>query len=154
MVPAEPAVPPARRRGVRRTRFLLIVMVLGLAAIFVLAAWIRPYDADGSPRSQATHMQLGLPPCSIMLLYGKPCPSCGMTTAFSLLVHGDVANSLRANWVGTLLALAWLAMIPWGIASAIRGKLLGVRSLELTLTVAVGVLLVLMLVRWAFVMLL
>jgi hypothetical protein len=122
--------------------------------VFALAAWIHPYDADGRPRSMATHTQLGLPPCSMVLLTGKPCPACGMTTSFALLAHGDVPNSLHANWVGTLLAFVWLALIPWALTSAIRGRLVGIRNGELALTVSVGVVLTLMLLRWAVVLLL
>ena len=82
---------------------------------------------------------------------GKPCPSCGMTTSFSLLVHGDIGNSLKANWVGTLLAVFWMSLIPWGIASAIRGRLVKVRNGELFATFSVGVILTLMMARWLFV---
>src|SRR5437667_12357904 len=96
----------------RHMRFLLALMALGIVVVCALAVWINPYDADGRPRSMATHTQLGLPPCSMVLLTGKPCPACGMTTAFALLAHGDVPNSLAANWVGTLLALVWIALIP------------------------------------------
>ena len=116
-------------------------------------AFIRPYDANGQPRSMATHMQLGLPPCGMVLLTGRPCPACGMTTSFALLAHGDVPNSLHANWVGTLLALFWMALIPWGLASAIRGRLVGIRNGELALTISVGIVLTLMLLRWVFVIL-
>ena len=49
-----------------------------------------------------THRQLGLPPCTFKEMTGLPCPSCGMTSSFALLVRGDVMNSLRANAVGTL----------------------------------------------------
>lgn len=146
---------PMARRGPlpRWTRAVLVLMAAGLVGVFVVAAWIRPYDADGQPRAMGTHMQLGLPPCSMVALMGRPCPSCGMTTAFALLVRGDVANSLRANWAGTLIAIFWAALIPWAAASAIRARYLGIRSGELALTACVGILLTLMLVRWAFVML-
>ena len=33
-----------------------------------------------------THQQLGLPPCNFVTLTGYPCPACGMTTSFALLV--------------------------------------------------------------------
>ncbi|MCU0218495.1 DUF2752 domain-containing protein, partial [Mycobacterium tuberculosis] len=58
---------------------------------------------------------------------GKPCPACGMTTSFSLLMHADVPNSLRANWVGTLLCATILLIAPWAAVSAVRGRLLWVR---------------------------
>ncbi len=137
----------------RFTRVSLVVIALGLCVIFGIAAYLHPYDPDGTPRSMATHTQLGMPPCNMIALTGKPCPSCGMTTSFSLLVHGDVRNSLRANWVGTLLALVWMSLIPWGIGSAIRGKPLGIRSIEGPLTLLVGVFFTLMLARWGAVLL-
>jgi hypothetical protein len=137
----------------RITRVALVLMVALLVGVFVIAAWIRPYDAAGNPRTMATHTQLGLPECNMVAISGRPCPSCGMTTSFSLLIHGDVRNSLRANWVGTLLALFWLALIPWGVVSAFRGRLLWVRNVELVATVAVGVMLALMLGRWGWILL-
>lgn len=144
----------ARRAPLRRwTRLLLVLMAIGLMAVFAIAVWIEPYRSDGAARTMSTHMQLGLPPCSMESLVGKPCPACGMTTAFSLLAHGDIGNSLKANWVGTLLAAFWFVLIPWGLISAYRARLLGVRNGELTATIAVGVLLTLMLLRWGIVLL-
>ena len=137
----------------RFKRVILVLMALAFTAVFATAAWIVPYDAEGRPKSMRTHTQLGLPPCSMESTIGKPCPACGLTTAFSLLAHGDVPNSLAANWVGTLLALFWFALIPWAIISAIRARLWGIRNGELATTVAVGVALTLLLMRWAIVLL-
>jgi len=150
---ARPVVIGRRKRKLpplaRWARLLLVLMALGLIAVFVVAAWIRPYDDDGNAAKMATHTQLGMEPCSMVVLTGKPCPACGMTTSFSLLMHADVANSLRANWVGTLLALAWLALIPWGIFGAVRGRLLWIRRGEFWLTVGLSILFALMIARWA-----
>lgn len=146
-----PRVPATERIG-RFARAFLAIMAGGFLVVLGVAAWLHPYTADGAPLSQATHTQLGLPPCNMMVMYGKPCPSCGMTTSFALLAHADVGNSLRANWVGTLLAVFWLGLIPWGLYGAVRGRLLWVRNGELFLTVAVGVILALLLVRWAWVL--
>jgi hypothetical protein len=100
----------------------------------------------------ATHTQLGMPPCNMVILTGKPCPACGMTTSFSLLAHGDVLASLQANWVGTLLATFCFTLIPWGMASAIRGRLVGLRNAEVTLVLILSALLALMLLRWGWIM--
>src|SRR5215475_13498262 len=81
-------------------RGALVFVVVGLLAVFVVAIWIQPYDEEGHAELLATHRQLGLPECSFKVMTGKPCPSCGMTTSFALLVRGDLANSARANWVG------------------------------------------------------
>ena len=156
---AIPIAHPYRRRDREATviawwvRGALVLMALGFVAIFAVGAWLNPYDEDGLPRSMATHTQLGLPPCNMIQLIGKPCPACGMTTSFSLLMHGDLANSLRANWAGTLLALGWMALIPWGIASAVRGKFLFVRDAELWISLIVILLLVAMIGRWVIVLL-
>lgn len=128
----------------------LVLIAAVLIAVFAAAAWIHPYGPDGTPLRLATHRQLGLPPCNFVLLTGMPCPSCGMTTSFSLLVHGDLRASLRANWVGTLLALAAGVALPWTLLSALYGRLLLVPpgKADLLLTVALTLLLVLMLGRW------
>ena len=83
---------------------------------------------------------------------GVPCPACGMTTSFALLMRGDLLNSARANWVGTLLASFCLLVIPWTALSVCFGRALLVRSLERATVVVVMVLLVLMFARWAVVL--
>src|SRR5438094_461820 len=86
-------------------RAVLLAIAIGLVSVFGIAAWLNPYDEAGRARRSETHLQIGLPACSFRALTGVPCPSCGMTTSFALLMHGDLANSLRANAVGTLLAI-------------------------------------------------
>jgi hypothetical protein len=132
-------------------RCALVVVALCLVAVFTVALCLNPYRG-GKVWLEGTHQQLGLPPCSFRTLAGRPCPSCGMTTSFALLMHGDLVNSLRANAVGTLLALTCLVFIPWGVLCAVRGRLYGIRSLEGMLIRLVVVFLVLMLVRWAIVL--
>ena len=155
-----PVARPVRRGGAddrrlpRWVRGFLVLIALGLTTVFGIALWLNPYNPDGSRRSMATHTQLGLEPCNMVVLTGKPCPACGMTTSVSLLAHGDVVGSLQANWVGTLLALTWLAAIPWAVASAVRGRYYFVRSGEVLTSVLIVVFLVLMIARWAVVLLL
>lgn len=141
-----------RPRMATWVRGFLLLMAAGFAVVFVVAAWLHPYADDGTPLKMATHTQLGMPPCNMVLMTGKPCPACGMTSSFSLLAHGDLAASARANWVGTLLALYCFALIPWAVAGALKGKLFFVRSGELLLTWSVGVVLALMLARWVVVL--
>jgi hypothetical protein len=131
---------------------MLLLIALVLIGVFALAAWLDPYQR-GRVWFEETHTQLGLPPCTFKVLTGLPCPSCGMTSSFSLLMHGDLWHSLQANAVGTLLALFLLAFIPWSLVCAFRGRMIFVHSLERDLTCIVGVFLTLLLVRWGLVLL-
>jgi hypothetical protein len=134
----------------RIVRFSLLVVAAGLACVFGIAFWLNPYAPDGTPRTMATHTQLGMPPCNFVLMTNKPCPACGMTTSFALLVRGDVLASMRANWAGTIIAVLWAILMVWALASGIVGRMLFIprgRG-ELILTVTVGVVLALMLIRW------
>lgn len=135
-------------------RLLLVGILIGLTAVFSVAFWLNPYDTDGQPRRLATHMQLGLPPCTFIDVTGMPCPACGMTTSFALLVRGDLFNSLRANWVGTFLAGFCALVFPWAVGSLIHGRPLLVRSLEKVFLGVIITLLVMMTLRWGLVLLL
>lgn len=163
---ARPVLSPEQRaaRAARRARDVarvkrivrasLVAVAVALTGVFVAAFRINPYDEDGNPRSMSTHTQLGLPPCNFVTLTGKPCPACGMTTSFALLVRGDVSSSVKANWVGSVICVLWALTLVWAAASAVRGKPLFVprgRG-ELTFTVAVGAVLVLMFARWTAVL--
>jgi hypothetical protein len=137
-------------------RGALLLIVAALVAVFTLAVLLNPYNPDGTPRKMGTHTgpPLNLPDCTFKTMTGLPCPSCGMTTSFSLLMHGDPVNSLRANWVGTGLAIFCLALIPWGLASVWLKRPLFIVSLERALAVSVVTFLVVMLLRWGIVLLL
>jgi hypothetical protein len=145
--PIRPEAAPLNR-WVRGT---LLGTALGWVMVFAIAAWLRPYDDEGTPLRMETHRQLGLPPCTFKVVSGLPCPSCGMTTSFSLLIHGDLVNSLRANAVGTLLALLGLAYIPWSLACVVRNRTLFIASMEMALIKILVAFLILMLLRWGLV---
>jgi hypothetical protein len=162
-----PRIETSEARGARRgapvatprsgliVRLVLLAIAAGLATVFGVAFWLNPYEPDGTPRTMATHTQLGVPPCNFIVMTGKPCPACGMSTSFALLVRGDVAASLRANWAGTLIAVLWAVTMVWALASGLKGRPLFIprgRG-ELILTVSVGVVLLLMLARWGIVLL-
>ena len=73
--------------------------------------------------------------------------------ADALLAHGDLANSLRANFAGTALALFGVLLVPWCLAGAWRGRHLFVRSGERALMVVMAVWLGFMMARWAVIVL-
>jgi hypothetical protein len=164
-------------------RIGLVLIALALLSVFVVAAMLNPYHDDGSPRTSETHTTapLYLPKCSFKVATGLPCPSCGMTTSFTHLTHAfleagrtvgltawgefgqaaeaagrardGVGYSLQANAVGTVLALACLALIPWGIVSAWRARPTFVLTVERPLVIGVVALVTLMLIRWGIVLL-
>jgi hypothetical protein len=146
--------PRAGRRANWAVRGGLLAMAAAMVFVFYLATRVKPYADDGTPLRQASHRSLGLPACRFQELTGMPCPSCGMTTSFALLVRGDLVNSMRANWVGTGLAVFCMLFIPWSVASTFRGRFLWVRNVEAVLAFLVGLFTVLMLGRWGIVLLL
>jgi len=88
-----------------------------LATLLITAAWLSP-----SRVGMGTHQQLGLPPCTFVVLYGTRCPSCGMTTSWSHLMKGNLWGSVRANSAGCLLGFISLVASPWLISSAVVGR--------------------------------
>jgi hypothetical protein len=129
-------------------------MAAAMVFVFYLATQVHPFNADGSPMRTGSHQTLGLPNCRFKEMTGMPCPSCGMTTSFAFLVRGDLVNSVKANWVGTGLAVFCILFIPWSVVSTFRGKYLWIRNIEGVLGLLVGVFTVLMLARWGLVLLL
>jgi len=133
-------------------RGTLLGIALGLSGVFTIAVWLNPYNEDGQARTMETHRQMGLPPCTFKVMSGLPCPSCGMTTSFALLLHGDLGSSLKANAVGTMLAVLGLLIVPWSLACVISGRRLLVASMENALLRIIIGFLVLMMFRWFLVL--
>jgi hypothetical protein len=85
--------------------------------MLIVGALLRP-DASGT----GTHAALGLQPCQFLRRTGTPCPSCGMTTSVTLLVHGHPLLSLWVQPMGTIIGLA-AAVIFWiGLYIALTGR--------------------------------
>lgn len=81
-------------------RWFLTLLGFVPLVLLVIAGCLTP-DPSGS----GTHERLGLPPCMWQAAAGIPCPACGMTTSWSLLMRGQPGNSLAANPAGTTAAL-------------------------------------------------
>ena len=84
-----------------QSRFWAGVWCLGCVTLLVVAALVTP-----DPSGVGTHTQLGAPPCSSMMLWGVPCPTCGMTTAFAHTVRGQWLSAIRVQPAGWLAAVA------------------------------------------------
>lgn len=153
-VPIEAERPRGNRRRRRLTiwvRLGLVLIALMLVGVFRIAVRLDPYEGE-KVWLEETHTQLGLPRCTFKSLTGLPCPSCGMSTSFAWLIRGNVWNSLRANQVGTLLAVAALLFIPWGLACAGSGRLLAIRNWEWWLIRLVLCFVILLFLRWGVVL--
>jgi hypothetical protein len=125
------------------TRGLLAAFALGLVATLLVARRLEP-----DPRGFGTHTQLGLLPCAFRATTGRPCPSCGMTTAFAWFARGDLVRSWGANPSGSLLAPLCVVLIPWLLLTSGRGKPIGTRSLEGPLVALAVASVALTLVTW------
>lgn len=95
---------PSLSWRIRITSLFAGLLVLGL---LVTARMLEP-NADGL----GTHQQLGLPPCTSIVLFNSPCPACGMTTSWAWLTRGHFAAAAHANLGGTMLAIIGLAYVP------------------------------------------
>jgi hypothetical protein len=112
------ALPPDWALGRARIGERVVAAALALLAgtLLTVAALTPPADAG-----IGTHTRLGLPPCHFHQTTGLPCPSCGMTTAFSAFVHGDLPGALRAQVMGTMLAAVCLLLALGGLFVAVAG---------------------------------
>ena len=125
-------------------RGLLAAWSLFLLAGFGLAAMVDP-----DPRGFGTHQQFGFPPCSFVLLFGIPCPSCGSTTAFASFVRGRWIFAAQVNLAAFLLAIVCAGMIPWSLYSAWRGRMWRVQDPARSLAWLLIVLATISLIHWS-----
>ncbi|MBN1854899.1 MAG: DUF2752 domain-containing protein [Pirellulales bacterium] len=100
-----------------RTRFGLLVLGVGAAILLLVARFLTP-----SPSGNGTHQQLGLPPCTMVTLLGRPCPFCGMTTAWSWLLRGEIKRAANANAGGLLAGILAILLSVWLTMTAIKGR--------------------------------
>ena len=97
-------------------RALAALIALGAATPLAIAATLTP-----AVQGHGTHEALGLPACGWALMAGVPCPSCGMTTAFSWAVRGDLLQSAWVQPMGFVLALAAAMTVVAGLWAAVTG---------------------------------
>ena len=122
-----------------------LVLCLGCVALLGLAAWLRP-AAEG----HGTHEQLGLPPCAWAQAFGKPCLTCGMTTAFACAAHGDLLGSARVQPFGFVLSLV-VAATAWGAGHvALTGSMLASAAQRMLNTRLLWMTIGLLLAAWAY----
>lgn len=98
-------------------RLIAAAVFIGCVGLMALAAYLQP-----DPRGIGTHQQLGFPTCTMVMLVGYPCPTCGMTTAFAHTVRGELISAFRAQPAGLALALATILAASVSLGVAATGK--------------------------------
>src|SRR6516165_8267773 len=111
-----------RQRLGWRVRCLLLVAGAMLSGLMGLAKSLVP-----DPRGYGTHVQLGLRPCAFVVVTGRLCPTCGMTTAFAWFMRGRIDRSWQANPAGCVFALLSIPLMTWFVTSAVRDEPVGFR---------------------------
>ncbi|MBL9140387.1 MAG: DUF2752 domain-containing protein [Phycisphaerae bacterium] len=107
-------------RATAAERWVAAGIAVVCASILGVAVWLSP-----SPNGVGTHRALGLPECGWISQMNMPCPSCGMTTAFSHAAHGSLLRSFAVQPMGALLALATASVFVVAIFVACTGSMVG-----------------------------
>jgi hypothetical protein len=118
-----PAIQPERSTPLRAKpgeRILGGFVASGALAILAIAAWLQP-----SPQGHGTHTQIGLPACTWTVWFDKPCPTCGMTTAFATAGEGRWLDSFITQPAGMLLSVMTAAAFWLGAHTLITGSRIG-----------------------------
>ena len=126
-------------------RSLLICAGLGLSSLVILACTLQP-----SPEGYGTHRQLGLDECFFVSPLEMRCPSCGMTTSWSLLVRGRLLDSVQANAGGFLLAVAAILSAPWLVLSGLANRWMTRPPSSNVMLVLIGSWFLVTLLHWLF----
>ncbi len=126
-------------------RLILLGVALGVLAAFGVARLLVP-----DPRGLGTHEQLGLPPCTTALLFGIPCPTCGMTTAFSLMARGRVLDAFRTQPAGAFFSIAAAMIAVFCVVFAAIGKGPAMRLTARQVGAAVVAVVVIVIAAWIY----
>jgi hypothetical protein len=100
-------------RPIPRTLAVASVAVLApLALVLAISFVVTPEDVESG------RVVLS-PTCTYRRIFGRDCPTCGMTRAFAAMSHGRVGDAFRYNraapfvyafwWIGAAAAAAALA---------------------------------------------
>jgi hypothetical protein len=92
-------------------------------------------------------------PCPIRLVLGIPCPTCGITRATRLVLHGDLAGATRMHplvWLAVPVTLGFLAVEVRGyLTTRAWGASRRVRGADALMLLTASLLFALWIARWA-----
>jgi hypothetical protein len=89
-----------------------IIIIITFLMVATIGMIITP-SLDGV----GTHEKLGLPPCGFLVITGYPCPSCGLTTAFTLILHGRIIDAFIVQPFGVMLFIAFFIVSCMSVAA-------------------------------------
>lgn len=125
-------------------RCSLIAISLVILTGFAGASRLVP-----DPSGLGTHRQLGLAACPTLARSGRPCPTCGMTTAVAHLAEGSLAKAWNTQPAAVFIALSAGGAAIWAAASAWRGHVIGFASGDAALAWWAGGSFVIAMTSWA-----
>lgn len=100
----------------KRARALAAVLLTLSLAPLLIGARLHP-----DPAGMGTHQQLGLSACKYLATTGRPCATCGMTTAFAHAAHGQLFHGLYVQPMGAVAALLLAIMALLSAYALVRG---------------------------------
>ncbi|MBX3386509.1 MAG: DUF2752 domain-containing protein [Phycisphaeraceae bacterium] len=109
-----------RARSTPADRAIAATLAAAILAVLTIGASLTP-----SPTGMGTHKQLGLPSCGWIISADTPCPTCGMTTAFAAVAHGDLSAAFAAQPMGAIGAIVAAAVFWACLHIALTGSRLG-----------------------------
>ncbi|MBC8309338.1 MAG: DUF2752 domain-containing protein [Phycisphaerales bacterium] len=104
------------QKSERKRRIYALGVALATLFLLSIAFFLQP-STDGV----GTHQQLGLPQCGWILAANVPCPTCGMTTAWSHTVRGELPSAFMVQPLGMLLAITAFLVVIGGFVTACTG---------------------------------
>ena len=100
----------------RKRRIHALGVAVSACLLLSIAFVLKPAEAG-----IGTHRQLGLPQCGWILAADIPCPTCGMTTAWSHTVRGEFISAFKTQPLGMLLAFVSILVAIGGFVTAFTG---------------------------------
>jgi hypothetical protein len=134
-----PSKPP--QASVFRTSALVIALLP--VALLMVASRLEP-----NSQGLGTHQQLGLPPCSMRVVFGIRCPGCGMTTSWAHFTRGQWLRSWQVNSGGFLLACFSIFVAFMALRSGWNAQIPPLKTQRIV-TVALVAIGVVTLIDWA-----
>jgi len=85
--------------------------VLLFRVIFLAALMIIPFFLQPNINGYGTHTQLGIHRCPLFTFFGIKCPTCGLTTSFSLIAKGELKQSIKIHPLGIPIYLCVIMVL-------------------------------------------